>query len=423
MLSTFSIFDKIKESQNLTVYYEYYYDPEKGWKDFNLIPGKYYKDLGLWKLMRDLIAYDYVILGGWSNKWNIVIAFYLYFKGRKFAFFSDYPEKKKRSFLNQMLKKCLLTICSNLFVACEAVRPYYVNNYNENQWFDPFGFNRANIFRKNTYTQKYSDTFYLACGKYCSYITVSFEFEIPEDETFDISKFKLYETNYEYCDGENENWINPMIAVYNDNLVLAGSCDDIDIYNEYDNYFLAFDNQTSLINLNDWTPARLNFSDPCTICDCKYEISKTSNEDEAKEIFEWYKKSNDKDTTIEFIRKNQDNINWNCISDNIRNYPIEFIREFKDMLDWDKVTMAIFKYDDSTESMTADLNFFKEFKVYIRPWFIINVPDIDKNILIELLKLFEGPFSRLCDERWTLFNETQTFNSEEDEYIQKLKSK
>lgn len=299
----------------------------------------------------------------------------------------------------------------------------YVNNYNENQWFDPFGFNRANIFRKNTYTQKYSDTFYLACGKYCSYITVSFEFEIPEDETFDISKFKLYETNYEYCDGENENWINPMIAVYNDNLVLAGSCDDIDIYNEYDNYFLAFDNQTSLINLNDWTPARLNFSDPCTICDCKYEISKTSNEDEAKEIFEWYKKSNDKDTTIEFIRKNQDNINWNCISDNIRNYPIEFIREFKDMLDWDKVTMAIFKYDDSTESMTADLNFFKEFKIYIRPWFIINVPDIDKNILIELLKLFEGPFSRLCDERWTLFNETQTFNSEEDEYIQKLKSK
>ncbi|WP_075317117.1 glycosyltransferase family 4 protein [Bacteroides togonis] len=127
-----SIFDKIKESQNLTVYYEYYYDPEKGWKDFNLIPGKYYKDLGLWKLMRDLIAYDYVILGGWSNKWNIVIAFYLYFKGRKFAFFSDYPEKKKRSFLNQMLKKCLLTICSNLFVACEAVRPYYVNNYNIN---------------------------------------------------------------------------------------------------------------------------------------------------------------------------------------------------------------------------------------------------------------------------------------------------
>ena len=62
-----SIFDKIKESQNLTVYYEYYYDPEKGRKDCNLIPGKYYKDLGLWKLMRDLIAYDYVILGGWSN--------------------------------------------------------------------------------------------------------------------------------------------------------------------------------------------------------------------------------------------------------------------------------------------------------------------------------------------------------------------
>ena len=29
------------------------------------------------------------------------------------------------------------------------------------------------------------------------------------------------------------------------------------------------------------------------------------------------------------------------------------------MLNWDKVTMAIFKYDDSTESMTADLNFFK----------------------------------------------------------------
>ena len=127
-----TIFEEIAKSQNLTVYYEHYYDSEKGWKDIRRFPGKYYKDLGPWKLMKDLVTYDYVILGGWYNKWNIVIAFYLFFNGRKFGFFSDYPEIKKRSFLNRALKKCLLTICSNLFVACEAVRPYYVNNYNVN---------------------------------------------------------------------------------------------------------------------------------------------------------------------------------------------------------------------------------------------------------------------------------------------------
>lgn len=299
----------------------------------------------------------------------------------------------------------------------------YINDYKENLWFDPFGINRADIFSKNNYTQRYSDIFYLACGKYCSYMTVSFEFEIPEEETFDISKLKLYESNYEYCDGENENWINPMIAIYNDNIVLTGSCDDFDINNEYDNYFLALDNKTSLINLIDWTPNRFDFSDPNTITDCTNEISNTSNEQEAKEILEWYEKSNDKNTTVEFIRENQDKINWNCISDNIRNYPVEFIREFKDKLNWDKVTMAIFKYDDSTESMTADLNFFKEFKEYISPNFLINVPDIDKNILIELLKLFEDSFSRFWDGQWTIFNETQTFTKEENEYIQKMADK
>ena len=126
------LFEEIVKSQEMIVFYEHYKDPEKGWKDFNRFPGEYYKDLGLWGIMKKLQCYDYVLLNGWSNKWNIVIATYLFIRGKKFAFLSDYPEIKKRSWLNKLLKKYLLTICSNLFVACESVKPYYIKEYNMN---------------------------------------------------------------------------------------------------------------------------------------------------------------------------------------------------------------------------------------------------------------------------------------------------
>lgn len=125
-----TIFKEIMKSQELIVFYEHYGDPEKEWKEFYRVPGKYYKDLGLWKLIKNLLKCDYVLLGGWSNKWNIVIATILFISRRKFAFQSDFPEIKNRSWLNRLMKKYLLTICDNLFVACEAVKPYYINEYN-----------------------------------------------------------------------------------------------------------------------------------------------------------------------------------------------------------------------------------------------------------------------------------------------------
>lgn len=324
----------------------------------------------------------------------------------------DYEPKTTR------INKKVQSITTN---AEEEYKINYINNCKENQWFDPFGYNRADLFRRNSYTTKYSDVFYIGAVKDCESIYLSFEFEIPEDETFDISKLKLHEDFYEY--GDDPDWLNPMIAVYDDNNILFGEVEDIDIYQDYDSYFIAFDNQTSLINILKSTPDKFDFSVPNTINDCTYEISQTSDEQEAKEIFEWYKKSNDKNTTIEFIRENQDNINWNCISDNIRNYPIEFIREFKDKLNWDKVTMSIFKYDDSTKSMTADLNFFKEFKEYINPNYLTNVPDLDKKLLFELLGLFKDSLKNDRDNIWEVFFYTQDLTEEETKHIKNIMSK
>ncbi|RGM44067.1 MULTISPECIES: glycosyltransferase family 4 protein [Bacteroides] len=126
------VFQSIRGYCNVDVYYEHKFDFEKSWKVLNVDEGIYYTDEGMINIVRRLAHYDLVILGGWLNPRNIIIALSLWILRRKFAFFSDYPEHKQRSIFNIMLKKFLLSICDYLLAASEATKEYYIDTYHIN---------------------------------------------------------------------------------------------------------------------------------------------------------------------------------------------------------------------------------------------------------------------------------------------------
>ncbi len=116
----------LRKEFDVDVYYEYHSDEEKGWKNLACAEGLYYSDMSFFTLLRKLSGYNYVILNGWRNYINILLAFFL---GKKVCFMSDYPEEKNRTSFKEFVKKYLLHHTKALLAMSEATKKYYEDKY------------------------------------------------------------------------------------------------------------------------------------------------------------------------------------------------------------------------------------------------------------------------------------------------------
>lgn len=128
---------------DLTVAYNYKKSAAKTWKDYTPITGLCYEEIGAYSWLKQMLRCDYIILGGWCEKINILSLIVARLLWKKLAVFSDHPYEVRKYSLGWVKKKLILSFVPNIFCATHSTINYYKDTFgykDENLFFFPYTF-------------------------------------------------------------------------------------------------------------------------------------------------------------------------------------------------------------------------------------------------------------------------------------------
>jgi len=125
------IFEQLSLKYNLDVYYNHSKSKDKSWKNQNYTKGKHVGNFkesveGLYKILKS----DFVIVGGWSYKFNIILIFLLIVFNKKFAVTSDVPEVNRINTIKRVIKTNIFKLIPYFFLTGHSCKEHYMSYYN-----------------------------------------------------------------------------------------------------------------------------------------------------------------------------------------------------------------------------------------------------------------------------------------------------
>lgn len=140
---------------DLIVAYNYKKSAAKTWKNYEPFPGVCYEEIGALSWIKIMLKCDYIILGGWHERINIISLIVAKIFGKKLAAFSDHPYEVKKHSLSWWKKKLILFFVPNILCATHSTIKYYQDIFgyqNKNLFFFPYAFeqNIPNLTAYNT---------------------------------------------------------------------------------------------------------------------------------------------------------------------------------------------------------------------------------------------------------------------------------
>lgn len=124
------IFKQLSLKYNLEVYYNHSKSKDKSWKNQNYTKGKSVKSftesiVALNKILKS----DFVIVGGWSYKFNIILIFLLIIFKKKFAVTSDVPEVHRINKIKRIIKTNIFKLIPYFFLTGRSCKEHYMKYY------------------------------------------------------------------------------------------------------------------------------------------------------------------------------------------------------------------------------------------------------------------------------------------------------
>ena len=125
------IFNQLSLKYNLNIYYNHSKSKDKSWKNQNYTKGKSvetFKDslVSLNKILKS----DFIIIGGWSYKFNIILIFILIIFRKKFAVTSDVPEVDRINNIKKFIKSNVFKMIPYFFLTGLSCKEHYIKYYN-----------------------------------------------------------------------------------------------------------------------------------------------------------------------------------------------------------------------------------------------------------------------------------------------------
>ncbi len=125
------IFNQISLKYNLNVYYNNSKSKDKSWKNQNYMKGQSiinFKESII--ALNNILKSDFVIVGGWSHKFNIILIFMLIIFKKKFAVTSDVPEEGRINKIKKFIKSNVFKLIPYFFLTGGSCKEHYVKYYN-----------------------------------------------------------------------------------------------------------------------------------------------------------------------------------------------------------------------------------------------------------------------------------------------------
>jgi len=125
------IFDQLLQEFNLDIFYNNQKSKDKSWKKQN-----YKKGYNVVKFtesvyaLKKILKSDFVIIGGWAYKFNIILIFLLIIFRKKFAITSDVPDINRSSRIKRFIKMNIFRMIPYFFLTGRSCQEHYSNNYN-----------------------------------------------------------------------------------------------------------------------------------------------------------------------------------------------------------------------------------------------------------------------------------------------------
>ncbi len=125
------VFEKLASAYNLDVYYNHSKSKDKSWKNQNYTKGQNVKSFKESVMaFNKILKSDFVIVGGWSYKFNIILIFLLITFRKKFAVTSDVPEVHRINKIKRVIKTNIFKLIPYFFLTGRSCKEHYMKYYN-----------------------------------------------------------------------------------------------------------------------------------------------------------------------------------------------------------------------------------------------------------------------------------------------------
>jgi len=125
------VFEQLLLKYNLDVYYNHSKSKDKSWKNQNYTKGQNVKSFKESVIaFNKILKSDFVIVGGWSYKFNIILIFLLITFRKKFAITSDVPEVHRINKIKRVIKTNIFKLIPYFFLTGHSCKEHYMKYYN-----------------------------------------------------------------------------------------------------------------------------------------------------------------------------------------------------------------------------------------------------------------------------------------------------